>query len=291
MISKKHYVAAMLLATFTLVLSSNSMAKTVKHKKVISPMKEIATKAQEAFFKDYDEEGVKRYFREDYIQHNPHVPTGIAPVLSFLPILKNAKTTYKTHRMLEDGEFIIMHNTYNNAEAFGAKQVVTFDVWRMQDGKVAEHWDAIAPIAHKTASGRTQFDGPTAIEDIEKTEENKKLVANFMEDVFFGRAPEKITQYISSKQYDQHNTMVKDGLDGLNEALAYLASQNNMFEYHKVHRIFGEGNFVLTQSEGRWNNKAQAFYDLFRIENGKIVEHWDIIQEIPNKMAHANGMF
>jgi len=112
-----------------------------------------------------------------------------------------------------------------------------------------------------------------------------------MEDVFFGKVPEKISEYISTEQYDQHNTMVKDGLNGLNEAIAYLVSQNNMFDYHKVHRILGEGNFVLTQSEGRWNGKAQAFYDLFRIQEGKIVEHWDIIQEIPSSMAHNNGMF
>jgi len=64
-----------------------------------------------------------------------------------------------------------------------------------------------------------------------------------------------------------------------------------LFEYQKVHHIFGEGNFVLTQSEGRWNNKPQAFYDLFRIENNKIVEHWDVIQGIPAQMAHSNGMF
>jgi len=254
-------------------------------------MKETAIKAQEAFFKDYDPEGVKKYFRVDYIQHNPHVPTGIEPVLGFLPVLKQAGTTYKTHRLFEDGDFIIMHNTYSNAEAFGAKDVVTFDIWRMQDGLVAEHWDAVAPIVEKTASGRTQFDGPTEILDLDKTAENKKLVENFMNDVFFGQAPEKITDYISSEQYDQHNPMVKDGFDGLNEALTYLASQNNMFEYHKVHRILGEGNFVLTQSEGRWNGKPQAFYDLFRVKDGKIVEHWDVIQEIPEKMAHDNGMF
>ena len=64
-----------------------------------------------------------------------------------------------------------------------------------------------------------------------------------------------------------------------------------MFDYHKVHRILGEGNFVLTQSEGRWNGKPQAFYDLFRIKDGKIVELWDIIQEVPEEMAHENGIF
>ena len=289
--AKRSYIATAMIATLMLVSGCNSTSTKTDKFEVNNTMKEVAIKAQDAFFKDYDASAVKKYFREDYIQHNPHVPTGIEPVLGFLPVLKEAKTSYQNHRILKDGNFIIMHNTYNNAEAFGANEVVTFDIWRMQDGQVAEHWDAIAPVVKKTASGRSQFDGPTAVEDINKTDENKQLIANFMNDVFFGNAPEKIEEYISAKQYDQHNTMVKDGLDGLQEALAYLASQNNMFEYHKVHRIFGEGNFVLTQSEGRWNNKPQAFYDLFRIKEGKIVEHWDIIQEIPSEMAHENGMF
>ncbi|WP_019616999.1 nuclear transport factor 2 family protein [Psychromonas ossibalaenae] len=284
---KTSFIAAAMLTTVTMLSACGSTATESNDPKVNSPMKETAMEAQDAFFKDFDAVEMKKYFREDYIQHNPHVPTGLAPALGFLPVLKDAGITYKTHRLLEDGNFIIMHNTYDNAEAFGAKEVVTFDVWRMQDGQVAEHWDAVSPVAKETASGRSQFDGPTLVTDTDKTKENKQLIADFMEDVFFGKAPE----YISTEQYDQHNTMVKDGLDGLNEALAYLASQNNMFEYHKVHRILGEGNFVLAQSEGRWNGKAQAFYDLFRIENDKIVEHWDIIQEIPEQMAHDNGMF
>lgn len=285
------FTSLVLLAGIAMTISWNSHGETVHIIKENSSMKERAIQAQNALFKDYDEAEVKQYFREDYIQHNPHVPTGLEPIISFLPELKRAGTSYQNHRLLQDGNFIIMHNTYSNAEMFGAKDVVAFDIWRMQDGQIAEHWDAIAPIVIETASGRTQFDGPVVVEDIDKTEVNKKLIANFMEDVFFGNAPEKISEYISAIQYDQHNPMVKDGLDGLNEALAYLASQNNMFEYHKVHRIWGEGNFVLVQSEGRWNGKPQAFYDLFRIKDGQIVEHWDIIQEIPEKMAHNNGMF
>jgi hypothetical protein len=64
--------------------------------------------------------------------------------------------------------------------------------------------------------------------------------------------------------------MIKDGLEGLNEVITYLISQNNMFDYRTVHHILGEGNIVLSQSEGKWNGKTQAFYDLVRIENGKI---------------------
>ena len=254
-------------------------------------LKEIATKAQDVFFKDFSEEGVKAYFKEDYIQHNPHVPTGLAPVLGFLPVLKDAGTSVKTHRILNDGNFIVLHNSYDNAQAFGGKQLIAFDVWRMEDGKVAEHWDNLTPNVGVGASGRTQVDGPTEVTDHDKTEENKTLVKNMMDDVFFGKAPEKITDYISTEQYDQHNPAVKDGLAGLNEALTALAKANNPFIYKKVHKVLGEGNFVLTMSEGEWNQKPTAFYDLFRVENGKIVEHWDVIQEIPAEMAHKNGKF
>ncbi|TWX65245.1 hypothetical protein ESZ36_18395 [Colwellia demingiae] len=285
------YIAAAAFAATTILSACNSTVTEPNNPKVNSPMKAIAVKAQDAFFKDHDANEIKKYFREDYIQHNPHVPTGIEAVLGFLPVLEKAGTTYQTHRLLEDDEFIVMHNTYSNAESFGAKDVVTFDIWRMENGQVAEHWDAISPVIVATASGRSQFDGPTLVTDIDKTKENKQLIADFMRDVLFGQAPEKISEYISTEQYDQHNPMVKDGLKGLNEATTYLISQNNMFDYHKVHRILGEGNFVLVQSEGRWNDKAQAFYDMFRVEEGKIVEHWDIIQEVPEKMAHDNGMF
>ena len=147
-------------------------------------LKGIAQKAQEAFFKDYSVDGVKKYFAKNYIQHNPHVPTGIEPVLGFLPVLKEGKTTYTTHRILQDGDFIVFHNSYHNAEPFGGKEVVAFDVWRMENGKVAEHWDNITVKVDNTASGRSQVDGETAITDIDKTKENKEIVTNFVNDVF-----------------------------------------------------------------------------------------------------------
>jgi predicted SnoaL-like aldol condensation-catalyzing enzyme len=81
-------------------------------------------------------------------------------------------------------------------------------------------------------------------------------------------------------------------LSGIVEAVEYLTAQNNMFHYTKIHKVLGEGNFVLTVSEGEWSGKTQVFYDLFRMKEGKIVEHWDVIQEIPSEgLANTNGMF
>lgn len=253
--------------------------------------KEITLAGMKAFFTDYSKEGVEKLYDENYIQHNPHVPTGREPVIGFLPALKEAGTTFKNHRLIVDGDLVLMHNTYDNAEAFGAKEIVTFDVFRIENGKIAEHWDAITPLVKETASGRTQTDGPTEITDLDKTDANKKLVKAFVDDILFGKNPDKITEYVSTETYNQHNVFVEDGLEGLNKAIQYLISQNDMFVYTKTHKIIGQGNFVLSMSEGQWHGKSQSFYDLFRVENGKIVEHWDVIQEIPEQLAHENGMF
>jgi predicted SnoaL-like aldol condensation-catalyzing enzyme len=255
-------------------------------------LKEAANNAFVALFTDYSEEGVRKYIAEDMIQHNPFVPTGRDALIGFLPGLKASGIAYTNHRILQDGEFVVLHNSFTNAQAFGADKIVTFDIYRMKEGMAAEHWDAIQPVVDATASGRSQVDGETEIKDLDKTEANKALAVALIEDVLMGKNPAKITDYISADSYAQHNPMIKDGLSGIVEAVETLTAQNNMFKYTKIHKVLGEGNFVLTVSEGEWGGKTHAFYDLFRVENGKMVEHWDVIQAVPTEnLANTNGMF
>jgi predicted SnoaL-like aldol condensation-catalyzing enzyme len=82
---------------------------------------------------------------------------------------------------------------------------------------------------------------------------------------------------------------VADGLDALGKDLEAMARAGTPMVYTENHMIVGEGNFVLTVSEGKFLNKHVAFYDLFRIERGKIVEHWDTIEEIPSKKEWKNN--
>lgn len=240
-----------------------------------------------------DVETMRELANAGYIQHNPFVPTGLEPFIGLLPMLKEAGTTPENVRMFEDGNYVFMHNIWHNAAPFGADQMVAFDIIRVdENGKVAEHWDAMAPMATEMASGRSQTDGPTEVTDLDKTAANKALAVSLIEDVLMGRNPSKITEYISADSYAQHNPAIKDGLSGIMGAVQTLTAQNNMFKYKKIHKVLGEGNFVLTVSEGEWSGKTHAFYDLFRVENGKMVEHWDVIQPVPTeKLANTNGMF
>jgi predicted SnoaL-like aldol condensation-catalyzing enzyme len=236
---------------------------------------------------------MRKLAHPDYIQHNPFIPSGLEPFIDMLPVLQENGTTAENIRMFEDGNYVFMHNIWRNAKPFIAEEMVSFDIIRLDaNRKVAEHWDAMAPLVSETASGRTQTDGPTKATDLDKTEANKALAKAMVEDILMGKNPDKIADYISSEQYDQHNPAIKDGLAGIIEAVEYLSSQNNMFQYTKIHKVLGEGNFVLTISEGQWNGTTNVFYDLLRFENGKAVEHWDVIQPVPTEgLANDNGMF
>jgi predicted SnoaL-like aldol condensation-catalyzing enzyme len=240
-----------------------------------------------------DVERMRELANADYIQHNPFVPTGLEPFIGLLPVLKEAGTTAENVRMFEDGNYVFMHNIWRNAAPFGADEMVAFDIIRVdENGKVAEHWDAMTVLVRETASGRSQTDGPTEVTDLDRADANKALAVALIEDVLMGKNPSRITDYISADAYAQHNPYIADGLSGIVAAVEALTAQNSMFQYTKVHKVLGEGNFVLTVSEGQWNGTTNAFYDLFRMDGGKIVEHWDVIQPVPTEgLANTNGMF
>ncbi|MEO0659524.1 MAG: nuclear transport factor 2 family protein [Pseudomonadota bacterium] len=249
-----------------------------------TPAKITLQRAMNALFRDFDETQMRALYAQSYIQHNPHVATGIDAVIGLLPVLKETGFGYTTHRILEDGDMLLTHTTYHNATVFGAEEVVAFDLWRMEDGKVAEHWDAIIPVHAETTSGRSQTDGMTEVTDLDKTAQNKALVEEFVRTVLMNQDTDMMDDYIRDGIYVQHNPVVADGPDALKAVLGEI--KNNT-----LHRVIGEGNFVLTQAEGTWGDKPVAIYDLFRVESGKIAEHWDVLQEVPVAMAHENGMF
>jgi len=257
--------------------------------------KDIAQEGFKTIFVDFDAEAAKKRFAPDYIQHNVAVPTGAQPVLDFIPVLKKINIKPTVHRVIAEGDMVVMHTTYENAQALGGDTMVAFDVFRIENGKIAEHWDNLqaAVDLSKTASGNTMTDGATKITDHHKTAENKALVKAFVRDVLQGAAPDKITDYISTETYIQHNPGIGNGLDGLGKALAAMAEAGQAMAYNKTHIIVAEGNFVFTASEGTLGDTPTAFFDLFRIEDGKIVEHWDTVSPIPpaSEMAHRNGKF
>ena len=236
-----------------------------------------------------DTETAKSLLAKGYIQHNLAYGTGRDAFVGSVAYLASApvKTTVKNIRAFSDGDKVFLQTVYNFA---GAGDQVAFDIFRFdENGLIAEHWDNLAALAAPNPSGHTQTDGTMEVTDLDKTEENRKLVESFLYDVMQGNHPEKTPDYFDGDTYIQHNTGIADGLSGLGAALAALAQQGIQMIYTTVHQVLAQGNFVLAVSEGTFGGAPTAYYDLWRVENGKIAEHWDVMETIADQSTWANN--
>ena len=234
----------------------------------------------------------KELLAPGYIQHNLAFGTGADAFVAAVEGLAQApvKTTVNNIRAFEDGDKVFLQTVYNFA---GAGEQVGFDVFRFdEDGKIAEHWDNLADKAAPNPSGHTQIDGTLEKKDVDK-EETRKVVAGFVGDVLRGENPDKLTSYFDGDNYIQHNISIADGLSGLGAALEALAKQGIQMIYTKTHYVLADGNYGLAVSEGKFGGTPTTYYDLFRVENGKIAEHWDVMETLADKSTwqNENGKF
>lgn len=239
-----------------------------------------------------DVEVARKRLTSGYVQHDLAFGTGRDSFISAVNGLQLARvqTTVQTVRAFQDGHYVVLHNLYNFA---GAGEQVGFDVFRFEQDQIAEHWDNLADLAPANPSGHTQLDGPTSITDEGQTAANKRVVANFVRDVLQGAERSATAKYFDGDHYLQHNIKIADGLSGLQVGMAERSKEGITTKYDQTHFVLGEGNFVLAASEGQFNGNPVAFYDLFRLANDYIAEHWDIVQGIPPKTAwkNQNGKF
>lgn len=240
-----------------------------------------------------DTKTARSLLADGYIQHNLAYGTGADAFIGSVEYLASAevKTTVNNIRAFEDGDKVFLQTVYNFA---GAGEQVAFDIFRFdENGKIAEHWDNLAALAAPNPSGHTQTDGVMEVTDLDKTEENRELVKNFLYDVMQGNNLDKTPDYFDGDAYIQHNTGIADGVSGLNTALGALAEQGISMVYDEVHMVLAQGNFVLAVSEGTFGGAPTSYYDLWRVENGKIAEHWDVMETIADQSAwqNQNGKF
>ena len=122
-------------------------------------------------------------------------------------------------------------------------------------------------------------------------EANKKAVQEFYDLIINKKDFKSASQYIGSR-YTQHNPLVADGPEGLKAFVEFLKSDYPDAK-SDIKRVFAEGDYVILQvhSVRVPNTRGRAIIEIFLLENRKIVEHWDAIQDIPETSANPNGMF
>lgn len=120
---------------------------------------------------------------------------------------------------------------------------------------------------------------------------NKKLVLEFYETALNKRDADAALKYLGER-YIQHNPMAPDGPAGVRGLIEMLKAKFPQGR-NEVKRSIAEGNLVMihVHAKGSPDDRGRAIIDIFRVENGKIVEHWDVIQPVPEQAANSNTMF
>ncbi|MDI2112521.1 nuclear transport factor 2 family protein [Commensalibacter nepenthis] len=251
--------------------------------------KALVLKAHNMLFSDKDIKALELYFSPDFIEHSPLVADGI-PGLKEL-VASCPDMNYKVSRVLgDDSGLVALHGRFVGLDE---NPLVGFDIYRVENGKIVEHWDGLVAEAEKNISGRTQLDGPTAVDSNADSEANRQLVKKFFTETLIGGDYSGFERYSDGTTFYQHSPDIGDGVQPVINFLEQLKADGTALHYDKIHRTVADGQFVLTHSEGSIAGARHAYFELWRVENGKIIELWDSIPAVPSDedAVHNYGIF
>ncbi|TQV71976.1 hypothetical protein FLL45_17555 [Aliikangiella marina] len=232
-----------------------------------------------------DPNSVKVVNEQTYIQHNPQTLEGGEGLAALFKRLSQTNPSVNIVRIFEDGDFVFGHTEYD----FSSRRI-GFEVFRFDGDYAVEHWDNIQARLGPNRSGRSMVDGTVAVKDLEKTEVNRKLVKAFIRNVVIPHNMSQIEQYVCENSFVEHSPFSQDGLRELKKTLLQNTSTSEFkINYQTLHRVLAQGNFVLSVCEGFFDGIHSSFYDLFRVNNNKIVEHWDTRETVPEKSEWKNN--
>jgi predicted SnoaL-like aldol condensation-catalyzing enzyme len=250
-----------------------------------------ARQATIAIFRDRDSTAIDRYFSEPFVQHDPNIGDGLPGLRAFITELANSPTTNITiYRTTVDGDIVMLHSKYEGWPGF-SRPVIAFDLFRFKGGKIVEHWGGQSLETGPNPSRHTQLDGPTVVVDRKQTEANRTLVRNFKQVVTVELRFDRVDEFIAGDHYIQHASKVGDGTARMKARVSQVEKPGDT-PVLIPRRYIADGNFVLCLVEAR-TEPPTVNYDLFRVENGKIAEHWDVLSVIPpqDRWKNTNGPF
>jgi len=224
-----------------------------------------------------------RYFGEPYIQHRTDLGDGLVELKKFQTALLTPRPYFNTnhYRSISDGDMVFLHSVYEGSPRFNGKPLAAMDLFRFKNGRIMEHWDVLNLQGEHNASGHSAVDGPAMIADLDRTEANRALVTQFVQVMFVDRKVDRADEFIDDKRYFEHDQQGSDGLEAF-KAGAKASPRPG----YKVHRILAEGNFAVVEAEG--SGGTLILYDLYRMQGGKIVEHWDVENTVPARETWKN---
>lgn len=256
------------------------------------------------------------YAAPDFIQHNPLMADGIEGHRAYFAALakepqgRPSAWAHVFNMVLVDGDLFAVHHHVFRSPADRGRVFV--DIWRVADGRIVEHWDVIQaipetmPHGNGMACGRGEdFHSARALGDTLNNptcgkpdpradrEASIKVLQDYLTEVGAGNVRAAIERWFS-RDYRQHSPTIADGAEG---AIAYLEREfgrgPEAMPRAGPARIVAEGDYVLFHRLVTYagSDRPSSNIDIFRVTNGKISEHWDVKQPVPDTSANKNGMW
>lgn len=234
-----------------------------------------------------NEQVVENSFAEDFIQHNPWAKDGIAHIKEMLAF----EFGYKPVRWIADDDIMVYHGYYTAPNPLGDFPLLCVDMWRIEDGKIKEHWDALAPMPETHVENATKGLGNGEVEiDNDDVKANKATVKRFLDHVLNRGRIDQLPSLVSTDYIYHHET--EGALKGYAVLEDHIVNKNEGKMLHDNKVLVASGDLVMAHSHYFGENERVVF-DWFRLDDDhKIAEHWSVeqaitpLEEVANEHPH-----
>ena len=239
---------------------------------------------------------IDQYFGPTYKQHNPTDPDGVDALRGFVIFLHTTFPQLQTQveRVIAEGDLVLLQS---NAVAIpGTKGQNIIDIFRVKNGRIVEHWDNLSNVSDTTVSGHDQFSTISSPHNGIADPKASTVVNELIVRSYFAAVTKyhdlRAVDLIDARNLYQHDPNIGDGAAATRQYYANIFAANPHATF-KVARVIAEGDLVAVHShfQRTATDLGQSVIDIFRVQRGKIVEHWDGIQDVPATSANNNTMF
>lgn len=239
---------------------------------------------------------IDRFVEPGYIEHDPTRATGAKALREWASDLKTAhpESHATVKKVITQGNLVVLYS--NLILEPGSKGTALVDIFRIDKGKIAEHWNVQQQVPDSTASGHDMFStlstprlpGP---DPRASSTDSEKIALGMMLGLTVDHDVTALDRYAAADYY-QHSPTAVDGTAAAKETFSKIYAQYPGFTASPK-RVIAEGDYVAIHSHYKLgaDDAGMAIVDLLRVRNGKVVEHWDVVQQLPATSANDNTMF
>ncbi|MFK7757948.1 MAG: hypothetical protein AB8B53_13540 [Flavobacteriales bacterium] len=229
-----------------------------------------------------NEKALKLLVSDTLIQHNPMLKDGAEGLKALMPQGKKSNYKVEVYRAGQEEKYAFIHGLYD----YNGKQA-GIELFRFEDGKIAEHWSAFSPITKANYSGNSQLDGAQKFNDGDSPKSHWKIAHKFVYGTYIIGTSDHLSK--TNEDFNEYASHLYSGRDKIMDGLDLRQKAGIDLKHTELIKTYGEGGLCLSVSKGTLNAKEVLIFDLFGFKDGTISDHWEVIEDFTPKTESINS--